>query len=259
MSAIVDPADWETHVTNLMGRFPTVGKAAIVAALVKTDGDAGNAATELTKIASITSSDIYEAICLHKWSPFCEARLAEMPPQSEGFLHVAATVGDKPAIESILRLWGSDFEAGGEKWSGFSLRCGRDTWSMSASCSSSPFSHSFRFYHDASDTEMNLSMYRDSSYKKDIPAGSLAASLASESLQALFVAAETVAPTPAVLAGGEGAANASSDARKRSPKARSLVGGGAASSTAAAIMSAAGGSPPRNKGLPPGNGAPPLP
>ena len=51
-------------------------------------------------------------------------------------------------------------------------------------------------------------------------------------------AAETVAPAPAVLAGGEGAANASSDARKRSPKARSLAGGGAASSTAAAIMSA---------------------
>ena len=71
-------------------------------------------------------------------------------------------------------------------------------------------------------------------------------------------AAATEAPALAVRAGGEGAANAPSDARKRSPKAHPPAGGGAASSTAAAIMSA-GGSPPRKKSLPPGNGAPPLP
>ena len=51
-------------------------------------------------------------------------------------------------------------------------------------------------------------------------------------------AAATVAPAPTARSEGEGAANASSDARKWSPKARSLAGGGAASSTAAAIMSA---------------------
>ena len=72
-------------------------------------------------------------------------------------------------------------------------------------------------------------------------------------------AAATEASALIVRAGGEGAANAPSDARtKRSPKAHPLSDGGAASSTASAIMSA-GGSPPRKKGLPPGKGAPPRP
>ena len=71
-------------------------------------------------------------------------------------------------------------------------------------------------------------------------------------------AAATETPALAARAGGEGAANAPSDARKRSPQTHSSAGGGAALSTAAAIMSA-GGSPPRKKYLPPGKGAPPRP
>ena len=71
-------------------------------------------------------------------------------------------------------------------------------------------------------------------------------------------AAATVSPTLASSAGGEGAANSPSDARKRNSKERSSAGWGAASSTMAAIFSA-GGSPPRKKGLPPGHGATPSP
>ena len=66
------------------------------------------------------------------------------------------------------------------------------------------------------------------------------------------------AGTRSPYAGGEGAANAPSDARKRSPKYHPSASGGAASSTAAEIMSS-GGSPPRKKGLSPGKGAPPRP
>lgn len=51
------PAEWEARVANLMVCFPRVGKAAIVAALVKTAGHAGKAGGEVMKAEAAMAAE----------------------------------------------------------------------------------------------------------------------------------------------------------------------------------------------------------